>query len=114
MKKYISIILITMMLFSILTACKNNNPDLPIDDPDGFNFNGDFILWSPWSAEYKFETRGYNVSGDRIMDRYQEMKDLYNLNIQERQQKFIQARSHAREFLLSTNKYKILEERNLI
>lgn len=81
MKKYISIILITMMLFSILTACKNNNPDLPIDDPDGFNFNGDFILWSPWSAEYKFETRGYNVSGDRIMDRYQEMKDLYNLNV---------------------------------
>lgn len=84
MKKILSFILLVAMCFSvILVGCNTKPKYIPQEetDDDELNFYGStFTILTAWPEEFN-DKQGTSTTNDRMLKRYQELKDNYGVNI---------------------------------
>lgn len=79
MKRFISLLIIAVLMLSLFACGKPAEPDFG-DDDDSLNFGGSkFIILQEWYTSPLQPKRGENASDDRMLDRFLEVEKKYNL-----------------------------------
>lgn len=80
MKRTILILLSCTIVFSLFSCTKSKAPYIPNDDQDELNFYGEsFVILKEWYTTGLNGKRGLNASTDRLLDRFEETEDKFNL-----------------------------------
>lgn len=86
MKKRIGMLFVLILLvLAFLGSCSGGRKDVPAssgsEEEDEIDFLGEeFLLITGWIKEFDYDI-GYSASGDRMLARYQELKDRYNCSM---------------------------------
>lgn len=80
MKKTLSFILLAALCFSVILAGCQETPELPNENEE-INFYGTtFTILTAWPEEFK-DKQGTSTTNDRMLRRYEELKEDYGVNI---------------------------------